>query len=153
MRISVEYDHFDCDRIILYITFKELKNVVIEGGVRLKTKGCLNLRNFNMYVAGGTKIEMKMKADNVKIADEGGVLFELEGVAESLDIKVTGAGDIDAERLKTKDVTVKIEGVGTASVYATEFLKAKLEGVGSIKYRGNPKVTKYVDGLGSVKRD
>jgi len=153
LRLRVEEDCFNYDRIILYITFKELEKVKIEGGVKLKTKGYLALNDFEMYVAGGAKIELDLKADNVQIIGEGGMLFELDGIAKSLDIKITGAGNIDADELRAKNVTVGIEGVGSASVYATETLNAKIEGVGTIKYRGNPKVTKYVDGLGSVKRN
>jgi len=153
LRLKVEEDCFNYDRIILYITFKELESIKIEGGVKLKTKGYLDLNDFKMYVAGGAKIELNLKADDVQIVGEGGILFELDGVAKSLDIKITGAGNIDADELRAKNVTVGIEGVGTASVYATETLNAKIEGVGTIKYRGNPKVTKYVDGFGSVKKD
>ncbi|MCF6357099.1 MAG: DUF2807 domain-containing protein [Draconibacterium sp.] len=153
LRVKLDEDCFNYDRIILYITFKKLESVKIEGGAKLKTKGYLDLNDFEMYVAGGAKIELDIKANNVRIVGEGGMLFELDGVAKSLDVKITGAGNVDADELKAKDVTIKIEGVGTASVYATETLNAKIEGVGTIKYRGNPKVTKYIDGLGSVKRD
>lgn len=153
LTIDLEPDHFDFDRIVLYITFKNLEKLRIEGGVKLETKGYLDLDDFEMYVAGGAKIELNMKAKDVEIVGEGGVLFELDGVARSLDIKISGAGHVDAEELKTKDVNFKIEGVGTGSVYATETLFAKIEGVGRVKYHGDPKVTKSIDGLGSVSRD
>lgn len=153
LNINVVREHFDFDRIILYITFKELKKVNIEGGVKLETKGYLDFANFKMYVAGGAKIELAMKAKDIHIVGEGGVLFELNGVAESLDIKISGAGHIDAEELKSKDVSIQIEGVGTGSVYATSTLNAKIEGVGRVTYSGDPKVTRYIDGLGSIKRN
>lgn len=153
LRIDIEPDHFDFDRIVLYITFKQIDKLKIEGGVKLETKGYLDLNDFEMYVAGGAKIELNMKAKDVEIIGEGGVLFELDGVAKSLDIHVSGAGHIDAEELKTKDVDIKIEGVGTGTVYATETLHARIEGVGRIKYSGDPKVTKSVEGLGSVTRN
>lgn len=153
LHLKVEREHFDFDRINLYITFKDLKRIKIEGGVSLKTKGYLDLKDFFMHVEGGAKIELDMKARNVQIIGEGGVLFELDGVAESLDVKVSGAGHVDASELKSKDVSFKIEGVGTGSVYATETLFARIDGVGTIKYRGDPKVTKEIEGLGKVKRD
>ena len=153
LSLKIEPDCCDFDRIILYITFKKLKKVKIEGGVKLETKGYLDLKDFEMYVAGGAKIELDLKADDIYIIGEGGVRFELDGVAKSLDIKVSGAGSIDADELKAKDVTIKFEGVGSGSVYATETLHATIEGVGTIRYRGNPKVTKYINGIGSVKRD
>lgn len=153
LRLKVEREHFNFDRISLYITFKELEKIKIEGGVTLKSKGYLNLNDFAIHVEGGAKIELDLKADDVEITGEGGVLFELNGVAETLDVHLSGAGHVNASELKTRDVTFKVEGVGTGSVYATETLYAKIEGVGKVKYRGNPKVTKNIEGLGSVKSD
>ncbi len=153
LRIDVEPDHLEFDRIALYITFKDLEKLHIEGGVKLKTHGYLDLNDFDVYVAGGAKIDLYLKADDVSIVGEGGVLFDLEGVARSLDIRLSGAGHVDADELKAKDVEVEIEGVGTTSVYASETLYAKIEGVGKVRYRGNPEVTKNIDGLGSVTKD
>ena len=113
----------------------------------------LNLNDFDLYVAGGAKIKMEMKADDVKIVGEGGVMFDLEGIAQSLTVKLSGAGHVDADDFKVKDASFKIEGVGTASVYATETLYAKIEGVGKLNYKGNPQVTKDVDGIGSISRN
>lgn len=153
LRIDIEPDHLEFDRIALYITFKDMEKLHIEGGVKLYTEGYLDLNDFDMHVAGGAKIEMELKAEDVKIVGEGGVLFELKGVAKSLDVKISGAGHVDADDLKVKDATIKIEGVGTGSVHATETLYAKIEGVGKIKYKGNPQVTKDIDGVGSVTRN
>lgn len=153
LKINIEPDHLCFDRIVLYITFRQIEKLKIEGGVKLETKGYLDLNNFEMYVAGGAKIELNLKAENIEIIGEGGVIFVLEGVAKSLDLYVSGAAHIDAEELKSEDVEIKIEGVGTATVYATKTLDARIEGVGRIKYSGNPKVTKRVEGLGSVTRN
>lgn len=153
LRIDVEPDNLEFDRIALYITFKEIDKLHIEGGVKLYTEGYLDLKDLDMYVGGGAKIDMDMTADNVKIVGEGGVLFELDGIAKNLDLKLSGAGHMDAEDFKVKDASFKIEGVGTGSIHATETLYAKIEGVGKISYKGNPEVTKDVDGVGSVTRD
>ncbi len=153
LRLEVDRKPFDFNQISLYITFQTLERMSIEGGVRMKTKGYLDLNDLYVQVEGGAKIELDIKAENVKIVSEGGVLFELQGVAESLDVKVSGAGHINAGELKTKDVTFQVEGVGTGNVYATETLHTKIEGVGKVKYRGNPDVTKSIDGVGSVVPD
>uniref|UniRef100_UPI003217C9B9 head GIN domain-containing protein n=1 Tax=uncultured Draconibacterium sp. TaxID=1573823 RepID=UPI003217C9B9 len=148
--IDIEPDHLKLDRIALYITFQDLGKLHIEGGVRLRTNGFLDLKDFEMYVAGGAKIDLEMKAEDVRVVGEGGVLFDLEGVAESLDVRLSGAGHVDADDLKVKDASFHIEGVGTGSVHATETLYAKIEGVGKVWYTGNPKVTKDIEGLGAV---
>jgi transcriptional antiterminator Rof (Rho-off) len=150
LKLKIDREHFNFDRISLYITFRDLEKVHIEGGVRLKTKGYLDLNDLMVKVEGGAKIEMNVKAKNIAVVSEGGVLFELDGIADRLDVKVSGAGHINAGKLKTKEVNFKVEGVGTGSVYATETLAARIEGVGKIKYRGNPQVTKSIDGVGSI---
>lgn len=149
--LAVERKNFDFSRINLYITFKNLEELKIEGGVTLTTEGFLDLYDFVMLVEGGAKIELKLKADDIKVVGRGGFLMQLSGIAKRLDAKLTGAGSLSADELKTKDVKIFIEGLGTGSVYAEETLDARIEGVGKIVYKGKPRVTQYIDGLGSVK--
>jgi len=153
LRLRIRENHFNLDCITLYITFKELETIYIEGGVKLQTKGYLDLGDLYVHVEGGAKIELDIKAEEVKVEGEGGVLFELEGQANSLDAHISGAGHIDAGELKTKETTIKIEGVGTGSVYATDKLWASIAGVGKVKYRGNPEVHRNVDGIGTISHD
>ena len=153
LRIDIEPDKIEMDRIALYITFKTLEKLDIQGGVKLYTEGYLDLEDLDMYVAGGAKVEMELKADDLKIVGEGGVLFELDGIAKSLDVKLSGAGHVDAKGLKVKDASFRIEGVGTGSVHAVETLYAKIEGVGKVSYKGDPEVSKHIEGVGTVTRN
>ncbi len=153
LRIKLDREFFHFNRVNLYITFNQLEQMEIEGGVNLKTKGYIDLHNFSMSVEGGAKIEMDLKADDIEIAGEGGFLFDLEGVTKNLEVKISGAGHVDADDLKAQNVDFRIEGFGTGSVHAVKELNARIEGVGKIRYKGDPKVTQYIDGLGSVKRD
>ena len=153
LHIKMDREFFHFNRIELYITFDQLEQLDIEGGANLKTNGYIDLRDFSMSVEGGAKIEMNVKADNMEITGEGGFLFELEGVANNLGVKISGAGHVDANELKAQNVDFRIEGFGTGSVHAVKELNARIEGVGKIRYKGDPKVTQYIDGLGSVKRD
>jgi hypothetical protein len=151
VEIKMDQSVFDFSRISLYITFKTLEKLDIEGGVVLKTNGYLDLNNFAVNVSGGANVDLYMKADKVNIYGEGGFLFDLKGVANSLIIKINGAGHVNAAELKSKEVSFTTIGFGTGSVYATQNLNAKIEGVGKLRYKGNPKVMQYIDGLGAVK--
>lgn len=152
LKIYWEPNNFSIDRIALYITFKNLHNLHIEGGVKLYTHGYLDLKDIDIYLSGGAKVNMDLKADNIHIVGEGGVLFNLDGIANSLDISLSGAGHVNAEDLKVKDASIEIEGVGTSSVYATENLNVEIEGVGKVVYSGTPRITREIEGFGSVKR-
>jgi len=149
--IQMDASFFEYRRVSLYITFKTLEKLTIEGGVNLKTNGYLDLTNFAVHIEGGANIDLDMKAQNVDVYGEGGFLFELKGVADKLNVTIKGAGHVSASELKTKDVSFIVAGFGTGSVYATNTLYAKIEGVGKLRYKGDPKINQYIDGLGSVK--
>lgn len=151
--VDARRNYLPGERVHLYITFRDLSKLEVEGGLVLDTDGFLDLNDLALVVNGGAKVELKMKADDVEVIAEGGVLIELEGVAQSLRVEVSGAGHVDASDLKSEDVVFNIEGVGTGSVYATETLNASIEGVGKIRYNGNPRVTKNIEGVGSVSPD
>ena len=130
LSLKIIKKHFDFEELILYVTFKDLEKLVIQGGVRLETKGYVDLKDFYLHVEGGANVEMNLKANNVKVIGEGGVKFEFDGVAGELDATISGAGYLDAIDLKTKTCDIRIEGVGAGSVYATESLNATISGVG-----------------------
>ncbi|MBN2636521.1 MAG: DUF2807 domain-containing protein [Prolixibacteraceae bacterium] len=153
LNIVLDREFFRYNRVNLYITFSDLEALEIEGGVNLETYGYIDVEDFAMHVEGGAKVELELKADNIEIEGEGGFLFELDGVTENFNVKISGAGHVDADDLKAQNVDFKVEGFGTGNVHAVDQLNAHIEGVGRLRYKGNPKVTQYIDGLGSVKRD
>jgi len=153
LSLKIVKKHFDFDELTLYITFKDLEKLEIQGGISLETKGYVNLKDFFLHVEGGATVEMNMKANKLRVIGEGGVKFEFDGIADELDATISGAGYLDAIDLKTKNSDIKIEGVGAGSVYATESLNATISGVGKIRYKGDPKVYKRVEGVGVVSPD
>ncbi|MBN1820284.1 MAG: DUF2807 domain-containing protein [Prolixibacteraceae bacterium] len=153
LSVTMKDRHFHFEKLTLYITFTELEEISIEGGVKLETRGYVNLDDLYLSVEGGGKIDMNMKAHDIKVVCEGGMLLEFEGIANSFNAHVSGAAHVDAGNLEAKEVTVRIEGVGTCGVFATDELWANIEGVGKIKYHGDPRVHKSVEGIGTVSRD
>lgn len=153
LSLKIVKKHFDFDELILYVTFKDLEKLAIEGGVSLETKGYVDLKDFYLHVEGGATVEMNIKANKVTVVGEGGVKFEFDGVAEELDAKISGAGYFDAIDLKTRKCDFRIEGIGAGSVYVTESLNATISGVGKIRYKGDPKVYKKIEGVGVVSPD
>jgi hypothetical protein len=153
LSLKITKKHFDFDQLILYITFKDIEELVIEGGICLETKGYVDLKDFYLNVQGGADIEMNVKVNKMKVRGEGGVKMELDGIADELDASISGAGYLDAIDLKTRKVDIKIEGVGAASVFATGNLYASISGIGKIRYKGEPEVFKKIEGIGLVSRD
>lgn len=153
LSLRIVKKRFNFDELILYITFKDLEKLVIEGGINMETTGYVDLKDFYLGVEGGAIVKMNMKATKIHVNGQGGVKLELDGIAEELDAVLSGAGYLDAIDLKTKHCDFKIEGVGAGSVYVTETLNATISGVGKIRYKGNPQVQKKIEGVGSVSSD
>jgi hypothetical protein len=152
-QVSVKIDQsvFEYSRIGLYITFKDLHQLILEGGVNLKTNGFLDLVELVFDVKGGANIDLNMKSKRLEVLGEGGFLFDIKGVSDILDVKISGAGHVSASEFKAQDVIFKVKGFGTGAVYAVKTLDARIEGVGKLRYKGDPDVKQYIDGLGSVK--
>ena len=153
LSLNIKRKGINLDRVYLYITFKQIDKINVEGGVYLKTSGYLDLQKISLQVQGAAKINLEMKASEVQLTGEGGMLVELNGVTNMLDVRISGAGHVNASELKSQNVSFKIEGVGTGTVYATESLEARIIGAGKIKYKGNPKVSRHIEGLGSISSD
>jgi hypothetical protein len=153
LNLKVERKPFDFSRLEIYITFKTLRRLEADGGTTLETDGYLNLDDMFIRLKGGSKMKFYAKADDLRLVNEGGVLVELSGVADNLDVRLAGAGHINASELRAGNVNFIIEGVGTGTVHATRTLNAHIKGAGKLTYRGKPRVTKTIEGLGSVQEE
>jgi len=153
LHLHVDRKPFDFSRITLYVTFESLSRLRIFGGIKLNTKGFLDLNDVDMLLEGGARVNLQLTANRIRIENRGGVLCEVSGIANVLDVRLTGAGHVNAGDLKTEEVNFRIEGVGTGKVFATQTLRADIKGAGKIKYKGNPQVFQSIEGLGAVDRE
>lgn len=64
--------------------------------------------------------------------------LELSGTCDALDAEVSGVGELEAEALQCREVSVEVSGVGGASVYASEKVNAEIAGIGKIDIYGSP---------------
>lgn len=160
----------DEDKEIISITSKKKYlntsgNLVIKLGVIVESininKGNFNLdlivdsiEEFNGVFECAVNGEIKSnKVKNFKLEILGAGKVILTGNADSSSILVAGASVVLGEEMKVNNVKVKLQGVGSCNVYASNSLNAYVEGIGSIIYDGNPgSVTKKVDGLGVIKK-
>ncbi len=101
---------------------------------------------------GASKITVTgLAAQRFALAIAGAGSARLEGRADSLVVRLGGAGNIQASDLSAKTVQVDIAGAGNAEICATESLNATVSGVGRVRYSGHPaKVQKQVTGVGSI---
>lgn len=94
-----------------------------------------------LVVSGSENVKVQNIYSDKFIMDLSGTAdVELSGTAVVLDATMSGAGNLEARDLKTKETILNISGTGTANVHATEKLKVEIYGVADVNYFGHPKV-------------
>ncbi len=152
LKISVRHRNFNLNRIQLHIGIPALRELNVNGGIKLTSDGYIETGDLDIQLEGGANVDMSLKARKINVKSEGGVILEMRGVAESLAVTVFGAGHVNARELETKEVFFRVEGAGFGSVYATDLLDVKIEGVGKVTFKGQPEVKRIIEGLGKVEQ-
>jgi len=136
--------------------------------------GVQNLRVFESRMDGVVRIGA-LRCDTLALVLAGGGAMRLDRLdnARSLDVRISGAGDIAvaggkvavqqlaitgsgsyvAPGLASERAEVAIDGSGDVQLAASTALTVRIGGVGHVRYRGDPAVTRSIRGIGSVEKD
>jgi hypothetical protein len=106
----------------------------------------------SLEASGASKIKLVGLKDPITIAAHGPVRISATGTVESADLTMDGPSKLAMAKLETKNMTIKLNGLGDAEVFATETLTANVNGVGHIRYLGDPHTVSQIHGLGSVEK-
>ena len=120
-------------RLKIIVTTPVLKSLESNGAGDIEING-LNGGDHELSLAG---------AHNVKA----------EGRVNKLTIELSGAGNVDYDKVVAADARVTVNGAGNVEVQATQSLRAEVNGVGAVRYSGDPgKVESELHGLGAITR-
>lgn len=142
---------FWAESLTLTITFKDLSDFRLDGGVELMADD-LTLEDFNLAINGGASVRMNnLLVNTLSMALTGGGDIHVAGIAENHNVKVSGGTNYQAEDLKSANVSVEVIGAANVVVWAAETLNLDLAGAYSVSYWGSPQITQSVTGLGEIK--
>ena len=139
--------------IEVYINFKNLEKIDIEGAVDLVCENQIKTDNLKLEFDGAGNVELNINS-NKMIAEISGVgNFEIEGQTDYHKVNFSGIGSYEAQDLHSKYTIVESNGIGSVKVYASNKFKGEANGIGSVDYYGDPDdVSIDATGLGSVNR-
>ena len=109
--------HWD-NELTVRITVPSLNGLFVDGAAEAELTG-LNAEDFVLRIAGAADVFMS-------------------GTCGSVEYRIDGAGDVDAEEFECRNVEILVNGAGDLDVYASESIEATLNGVGDVKVYGNP---------------
>ncbi|MDH3225530.1 MAG: DUF2807 domain-containing protein [Thermoleophilia bacterium] len=76
--------------------------------------------------------------------------MKLDGRAQAIELRIPGAGNIDAAKLVASVGSVHINGAGDVTVNATDTLDIAINGSGNVSYLGTPVLEQSINGSGKI---
>ncbi len=73
-----------------------------------------------------------------------------ESRTNELEITIKGAGEVDAELVRSEKAQVELSGASVARVNVSDELDVEIDGVGKLYYRGSPKIDKKLSKVGEL---
>lgn len=151
--LEISRDKFSMSSPELIIRCKQLDGIRIEGGATVDSEGYLDVDKIDIRVEGGAKINLKLKANSVKLRGEGGVVFDLEGFTRKMESDLFGMSYLKARNLETDTTLINVEGISVATIRVNKYLKARMQGIGKINYIGDPELEQSVEGLTKISQE
>ena len=105
-----------------------------------------------LQVNGAGQVSLDGLRDPITIKTNGPVHLSASGAVDSADLTLNGPSKLLLAKLETKNMTIRLNGVGDAEVCATQTLNADVHGIGRVRYLGDPKTVSTIHGLGSVEK-
>jgi putative autotransporter adhesin-like protein len=118
--------------------------------------GPLNSNDLALVLAGGGSIRLDRLANggslDVRITGTGDVAVA-GGKVTTQQVAIAGIGNYIAPKLASERAQVAIDGSGNVQLAASSTLGVRIGGIGHVRYHGDPAVTRSIQGIGSIEKD
>ncbi len=132
--------------------FKSTKNLNLNiSGASSMTLDNIETGNTNIIVSGASRLEGKVKAENLEFDISGASKVELDGEAEDIKLVSSGASNVNLQEFTSQTATVMLSGASRATVDVRKLLNGSLTGASSLFFLNNPEVEVEVQGASTVK--
>ena len=133
------------------LSMKEINSITISGVGNLDSASVAS-EALSLSVSGPATITIgNVTANTLAIEMSGVGSIDLAGKVTEQSINLSGAGSYKAPRLQSQRTSVKLSGVGNATVWADEALDAVISGAGAVEYYGAAKINQKISGIGVLK--
>lgn len=153
LKISTKGNVCNAGTMEIDITNPDFQGVKSAGAVDLSSNGKLNLKDFDLELAGASKVNLDMNAANVKTLASGTADINLKGQATENMVTMSGAGNLNAVDFVVANYQVETSGFSKCKINVLKELTVNVSGAGSVEYKGNPtKINNQHSGMTSIKK-
>jgi hypothetical protein len=137
--------------VTVYASLLEIRSFVIVGAGKVIGQQPFSTGELTLRLDGAGTIEMNVNAENVYSTINGTGHIGLSGSADFHNVKINGAGILDALDFVTSVYELTIIGAGYCHIHVTDVLDVVLAGAGIVFYRGTPEViNSQISGAGKL---
>ncbi len=131
----------DNDRVMVYITVKDISGVGVSGSGDLVTEGKVTTDKLELSVSGSGSLQIETSVSGDMEADvSGSGRIEVKGSCRSFDSDISGSGKVNATLTVADQVEVSISGSGKLEASGTaKEIKTEISGSGKV-YASNLEV-------------
>lgn len=152
IRTRRDYSLAPSGTIRYIIQVRDLEEISVSGSGQVEMDG-LTAGRLALSSSGlGSVILHNVQADALRLDISGSGSAKLDGTMDTLEISISGSGDLQGQDLQVRRAVVSISGSGKAILWVTESLDADISGAGVISYYGSPQVDQQVSGVGKVEK-
>ena len=137
---------------VLTVSTSALNHLSLTGAGDFTANDPIIADSFTLDLAGAGTGKAELDVRTLFVTMSGAGSYTLSGKAETADLRMDGAGKIDALALQTQNAMVRLSGIGAIRIACSEALRIEAGGMGTVEYRGSPSVDLSRDGLVSVKK-
>lgn len=137
---------------ILKISTPDLNRITIEGAGVFTAYDKITTDSLDFILTGAGKGKAELEAGKISADLSGAGKLELSGRADTAVLNMTGAGELNALSLQTREARVDLDGAGKVSIHCTDNLRIEADGAGAVEYRGSPNLNINRNGLVSIKQ-
>jgi hypothetical protein len=152
MEEEINFTNINEDNVLTFtIAVKDLSSLAISGLGNVEMES-LATPKLDIVMSGAGQVVLdKLMADDLEVEVSGLGNVELAGEVPTARIEIPGAGNLNAPDLKIHSATVKIDGLGNATLWVTDSLTGTINGAGNVEYYGDPEVDTQTNGIGQFK--
>lgn len=124
-------------KMIVYITFKNLKSMDLKMVGNVSSTGNLNFGDLSLANKSVGSVDLALNAQKLDINNKSVGNLKLSGKADNAVIRSNSVGAIRASDLQVQTMDIDNDGVGSAEVNAVKVLKVKDSFLGKVKNAGS----------------
>jgi hypothetical protein len=140
------------EKAIIYIGFRDLKEMKSSGAVSINTQGMIKTNETEFKFSGASNANLELTASRLEISVSGSSSIKIKGSADQVELNISGAGSYDAVDLNSKIYDIDISGAGKATIAVSDKMDVSISGSGTVKYKGDPAIEKSISGSGKITR-